>query len=150
MNEPTKDTESSEKQGISSALKYTLAITFLFTAAVAADFTMRGTRVLPEDPRFAVEGGDPERGREAILHYGCGACHTIPGIREATGRVGPQLIGLREQTYLAGVLPNSPENLISWILDPKGINPLTAMPNLPIMQSEARDIAAYLYQNPGR
>ncbi|HEU4643044.1 MAG TPA: hypothetical protein VFS44_11365, partial [Gemmatimonadaceae bacterium] len=28
-------------------------------------------------------GGDPARGRQAIGRYGCGACHTIPGVQGA-------------------------------------------------------------------
>ena len=30
-------------------------------------------------------GGDSGRGKQAILHYGCGTCHTIPGIEDANG-----------------------------------------------------------------
>ncbi len=32
----------------------------------------------------AVPGGNPDAGRVAIRAYGCGACHTVPGIRGVT------------------------------------------------------------------
>jgi cytochrome c1 len=75
---------------------------------------------------------------------GCGACHVIPGIRMAQGRVGPELRDLRRQVYIAGSLPNTPENLVAWVRQPQHIDPATAMPNLGLTQQDAADIAAYL------
>jgi cytochrome c2 len=90
-------------------------------------------------------GGDTARGRRAIERFGCGACHTIPGIDGARARVGPSLEGIAGRAYLAGRLPNTPDNLIRWIRDPQGIEPGNVMPNLGIGTRDARDIAAYLY-----
>ena len=42
-------------------------------------------------PRHRIAGGDPERGERAIMAYGCGSCHVIPGVPAAEGRVGPPL-----------------------------------------------------------
>jgi cytochrome c len=92
-----------------------------------------------------VAGGDPERGRAAIGKYGCGSCHTIAGIAEAHGLVGPILTGVGVRTYVAGVLRNTPDNLVRWIRNPKEVNQKTAMPVLGVSQQEATDIAAYLY-----
>jgi cytochrome c1 len=92
-----------------------------------------------------VTGGDPERGRETIRQKGCPTCHIIPGIREARGLVGPALDRFAERVYVAGVLPNTPENLVAWIRNPPGIDPLTAMPASGMSEAEARDVAAYLY-----
>ena len=64
-------------------------------------------------------GGDPERGKAAIHRYGCGACHTIPGIAGHGANVGPPLSELAARVYLAGVLPNTPENLVRWLRDQK-------------------------------
>jgi cytochrome c len=115
---------------------------------VAVDLGGRGFRQFPPETLWEVEGGEVEKGRLAIHRYGCGGCHVIPGIRAATGRVGPQLRDFRNQIYIAGVLPNIPENLVAWIENPKHFNPITAMPNLQVTPQEARDIAAYLYANP--
>ena len=95
--------------------------------------------------RQLTNGGEPERGRAAIVAYGCGACHEIPGVSGARGLVGPPLNNIGERTYLAGQLPNSSDNMIRWIRDPQGVESGTAMPNLNVTQTDARDIAAYLY-----
>lgn len=97
------------------------------------------------EPRYATGGGDPERGKEAIAQYGCGACHTIPGIPEAQGMVGPPLFFWARRTYIAGEVPNTPANLVRWIEAPQSIEPGTDMPNLGVTEGRARDIAAYLY-----
>jgi len=97
--------------------------------------------------KVVVSNGDPRRGEAAIRQYGCPACHTIAGISGGKPNVGPPLKQFAAHTYIAGVLTNSPENLVHWIQDPPGIDPLTAMPNLGVSEPAARDIAAYLYAN---
>jgi cytochrome c len=93
----------------------------------------------------AMTGGDPERGATIARKYGCQTCHTIPGVVGADGLVGPPLGGIAARSYLGGVLPNTPGNMIRWIRDPKGVDSLTAMPNTGVTESDARHIAAYLY-----
>ncbi|MCB8821797.1 c-type cytochrome [Microvirga rosea] len=90
-------------------------------------------------------GGRAHQGQIAIARYGCSGCHTIPGISRADGLVGPPLTSLPRRVYIAGVLKNSPDNLVRWIVDPRQINPQTAMPRTGISQAEARDVVAYLY-----
>jgi len=92
-----------------------------------------------------VAGGDAERGRRALAAYGCGGCHTIPGVPGARARVGPPLTDFADRAYVAGRLPNQPAELVRWIRDPQGVSPGTAMPNLGVGEAAARDIAAYLY-----
>ncbi|EHM02607.1 hypothetical protein HMPREF9946_00876 [Acetobacteraceae bacterium AT-5844] len=93
----------------------------------------------------ALTGGELERGPALITRYGCGGCHTVPGVPGANGRVAPPLEGLRQRIFLGGVLPNSAENLVNWIVDPRRFAPGTAMPATGANEAEARDIAAYLY-----
>jgi cytochrome c len=90
-------------------------------------------------------GGDVQRGKETLHVFGCTACHSIPGVRLARGKVGPKLEGLRERVYIAGVLPNTAENMIWWIQHPQEVDPKTAMPETGIGPADARDVAAYLY-----
>lgn len=90
-------------------------------------------------------GGDAKRGMTSIQKYGCGSCHTIPGIRGAHSLVGPDLSGVAGRVYIAGVLTNSPDHLVDWIRNPQAIDDKTAMPNLSVNVRDARDIAAYLY-----
>ncbi|HEX6533162.1 MAG TPA: c-type cytochrome [Gemmatimonadaceae bacterium] len=96
------------------------------------------------DARLAT-GGDPAHGRAAMLHYGCGACHTIPGVPGASSKVGPNLSGIASRMYIAGVLPNTPSNMMRWIEDPQGVDHLTAMPEMGVTPRDARDMASYLY-----
>ncbi len=70
-------------------------------------------------------GGDCARGREKIAYYGCGSCHTIPGVSGANGLVGPPLSGIGNRAYIAGVLPNESANMIRWIRDPQAVDKLT-------------------------
>jgi cytochrome c1 len=94
---------------------------------------------------MATVGGSPDRGAIAIDTYGCASCHTIPGIHGATATVGPPLTKMGLRSYVGGVLPNTPRNLVDWIQNPPGIDPKTAMPNLHVTESDARDIATYLF-----
>jgi cytochrome c2 len=100
------------------------------------------------DTAVALTGGDARRGKLLIVEMGCGGCHQIPGIGGADGRVGPNLSDLSERVYVAGMLQNTPENLIHWIRAPREVNPRTAMPDLGLDEEGARDIAAYLYAAP--
>jgi cytochrome c2 len=90
-------------------------------------------------------GGDAQRGEALVSAYGCGGCHSINGVPQASGKVGPPLTGIGSRVYLAGRLENRPENLIRWILDPRAIDPGTAMPPLGLSPRDARDVAAFLY-----
>jgi cytochrome c1 len=99
----------------------------------------------PSTPPPQVTNGDPDLGVEAIQRYGCGSCHVIPGVAGADGKVGPPLTDFSERGFIAGQLPNNADNLITWIEDPQGVEPGTAMPNLDVTEQDARDIAAYLF-----
>ncbi|NGM20095.1 c-type cytochrome [Roseomonas stagni] len=96
-------------------------------------------------PHLHVAGGDAARGRAAMTELGCGACHRIPGVGNARAMVGPPLDDYAQRGYVAGVLPNRPGNLVSFLLDPPSIRPGTAMPYLGLTDGQARDMAAYLY-----
>jgi cytochrome c len=89
--------------------------------------------------------GDVKRGMDLIKQYGCGGCHLIPGIANATGNVGPPLLHVGTRTYIAGFFSNSPENMALWIQDPQKALPGNAMPRMGVTQQDSRDIAAFLY-----
>jgi cytochrome c2 len=95
--------------------------------------------------RHITGGGDANNGKELIRRYGCSGCHSIPGVKDAKGLVGPPLDHLSKRIYLAGELPNTTENLMRWIQHPHEIHPRTAMPEMGVSDSDARDISAYLY-----
>ena len=112
-------------------------------AVVALTLAACGGRSGSETVAFT--GGDPATGAELAWAYGCGTCHTIPGVPSADMLVGPPLTEWATRSYVAGAVPNEPEHLIRWIQDPRSIEPLTAMPNLGVSEADARHIAAYLY-----
>jgi cytochrome c len=90
-------------------------------------------------------GGNARAGRDDIRKYGCYTCHTIPGVAGANGLVGPPLTGIAVRQYLAGELPNTPENMMRWIQHPHQVEPHTVMPEMNVSEQDSRDIAAYLY-----
>ena len=90
-------------------------------------------------------GGDFDAGTRAVSRYGCGSCHTIPGVAGAKGLVGPSLAGVGARLYVAGRLSNNPENLMHWIRHPASVTEKTLMPELGVTAQDAKDIAALLY-----
>jgi cytochrome c2 len=93
---------------------------------------------------------DPARGGAAVRARACGACHEIPTVPGARGRVGPSLDGFADRMLIAGAVPNTAGDLVKWLRDPAAIQPRTAMPALGLSEGEAQDIAAFLYTLRGR
>jgi cytochrome c len=100
---------------------------------------------MSEAEAATLTGGSATRGHALLRSYGCGSCHTIAGVDGANTLVGPPLTGMGERSYIAGVLVNTPGNMVRWIRDPRGVDSLTAMPSLGVTEQDARDMAAYLY-----
>jgi cytochrome c2 len=130
-----------ERRRKSEVLKLVAAC--VFACALAAVSACQQVEL--ERKAQAMTGGSPRRGKAAIGKYGCGTCHTIPGVAGASALVGPNLEQVASRMYVAGVLPNTPDNMIRWIQHPRDVDPLTAMPNLGVTDQDARDIAGYLY-----
>jgi mono/diheme cytochrome c family protein len=86
----------------------------------------------------------PGRGKVAIEQYACVTCHRIPGIVGPNAPVGPPLEGMGARARVAGLLPNTQENLVRFLREPQGVHPASAMPDLDVSERDARDIAAYL------
>jgi mono/diheme cytochrome c family protein len=104
----------------------------------------------PPDQRHFMPMADGARGKEAIERVGCGSCHTIPGVRWPQGKVGPTLAGLPERALIAGRLPNRPDVLAAYIRNAPALVPGSGMPAMPVSETEAQDIAAYLYEQGAR
>ncbi len=117
-------------------LRTVACITALFSACLAAR---------ADGPVYAIVGGNADRGAALIQAFGCGRCHTVPGIENAKGNVGPPLSRVGSRSFIAGLLPNTPPNLVRWLRFPQGVLPGNAMPDMGVDEAQARDIAAYLY-----
>ena len=124
-----------------------VAVALIAAILAAAALLVRGVQQRSQQRAVAVAmtSGDPGRAPALMTRYGCGGCHTIPGIPGAGGKVGPALQDLRSRVYVASGTRNTADNLIGFIVDPQRFSPRSAMPKTGITEAEARDVAAYLY-----
>lgn len=120
---------------------------FLLSAALLSMSSAcdRPSRTDVERAAALTSGGDARSGRIEIRKYGCNTCHEISGVPGARGLIGPPLDGIGQRYYIAGELPNTPDNLMLWIEHPRQVEPHTAMPEMGVTEQDSRDIAAYLY-----
>ncbi|MDQ3774678.1 MAG: cytochrome c oxidase subunit II [Pseudomonadota bacterium] len=104
-------------------------------------------RWLAHEATPAIEPADPffQRGLDAFLREGCGACHTIRGTG-AKGPHGPDLTHVGNRRSLAaGTLNNHVGTLAGWIADSQRIKPGNLMPSMSVfVGQELRAVAAYL------
>ena len=114
-----------------------------YAARVSADGAQDHTAAPTADAPLGA--ADAERGKMAIAQYACTTCHLVPGIVGPHAPVGPPLERIATREYIAGMLPNTVDNMLRWLRVPQEVNPRTAMPNLGVTERDARDIAAYLY-----
>jgi cytochrome c oxidase assembly factor CtaG/cytochrome c2 len=132
--------KESERRTLSSSVSF-MAFVYLSVASLVLSACASNA----DRQAAALTGGDPARGRAIVATYGCDTCHTIPGVRTATARVGPPLDGVATRVYIAGHVPNTPGNLQDFIRNPHRHDPLTVMPEAGVTEQDARDLAAYLY-----
>jgi mono/diheme cytochrome c family protein len=97
-----------------------------------------------EVPR-PLDDDDSPAGDVLLRQYACHSCHVIEGVVGPRIDVGPPLVDWPRRGYIAGVLPNTPENLARWILAPRDASPETLMPDLGVPPAHARAMAAFLF-----
>lgn len=103
----------------------------------------RGSRYIP--PYGATVAGNPQAGRQLVEARHCGVCHQISELSGASGVIGPPLDHFAARSFIAGRIPNTPPNLVTWIRAPQSVDPRTAMPSVGLGDRESRNVAAYLY-----
>jgi cytochrome c oxidase subunit II len=92
----------------------------------------------------ARSAGSVSRGREVFERAACISCHTVGGT-SATGRFGPDLTHLMSrETLAAGVLPNTRDNLRTWIKDPSVFKPGSLMPAMGFADDDLDAMTDYL------
>jgi cytochrome c oxidase subunit 2 len=114
-----------------------------------------GLRVIVEEPTAferwvaaqAAPPPEPEgaaaEGKALYARSACVGCHTIRGV--SAGVLGPDLTHFGSRTLFgAGLWPNEPQHLVSWLKDPPALKPGAKMPNLNLTDAEAQALAAYL------
>ena len=101
-----------------------------------------------DDPARKYAEHTPQRiahGQKLLAQYQCGSCHAIPGVAASRGMTGPSLESFGRRSYIAGQIPNRPEALARWIVQPRALVPGTTMPSMGASADDARDMAAYLH-----
>jgi cytochrome c len=120
-------------------------VALLVVAAAGAGLQYHREQVKVRDRAEAITGGSAARGQALFSAYGCGGCHSLTGVPQAHGQVGPPLDTIGARAMIAGKLDNTPDNLERWIRDPQSVTPGTAMPRMGVRADQARDLAAFLY-----
>lgn len=109
-----------------------------------ADYRLREAQRVAASAPAPLAAADAGRGKMTLNQYACVTCHAIPGVVGANAPVGPPLAGIGARGFIAGVLPNTSDNMVRWLRSPQSVDPLSAMPDLGVSEQDARDIAAYL------
>ena len=131
--EPRSKHRTLQVTGQASAL-----VMLLLTGSVACDARPAA------GPQDGTRKADPVLGQRLLTQYQCGSCHAIPGVAAARGIQGPSLAAFGKRSYIAGRIPNRPEALVRWIMQPSALAPDTLMPSMGVSPGDARDMAAYL------
>jgi cytochrome c oxidase subunit 2 len=97
------------------------------------------------DAAAPARGSLAEAGGQAFARGACIACHTIAGVPQARGTVGPNLthVGGRS-TLAAATLPNTEEWLRRWIINAPSLKPGSLMPAMPLPDDQVAALVAYL------
>lgn len=83
-------------------------------------------------------------GSQLFISKGCVNCHAVKGVN-TYNRTGPDLSHIGSRTSIAaGMLANTPENMVRWLRFTDTVKPGVAMPNLGLSQEEAEQLTAYL------
>ena len=83
-------------------------------------------------------------GKLVFISQACGGCHTVQGIPEAQGKVGPELTDWSDNPLIADTLTNTDENLRIWLKDPPAVKPASLMPNQNLTNNEINALINFL------
>ena len=87
--------------------------------------------------------GDASRGHQIFRELTCVNCHAIQG-SDTKGNAGPDLTHLASRRQLgSGIVPNTPENLRRWLIDPQQVKPGVLMPNFKLSEEQIDHLLAY-------
>jgi cytochrome c oxidase subunit 2 len=94
-------------------------------------------------PAVAANTGNGARGHEIFRELTCVNCHAIQGVAEKS-TAGPDLTHIASRRFLgAGVIPNTPDNLRRWLVNPQSVKPGVLMPNFQLSQEQLDHLVAY-------
>lgn len=129
-------------EGLWSTVAYLKAMPFM---TVAEHRELAGASADASCPRpTTAKAYSRERTQIMFRQYACDNCHIIGGMVGPKTHVGPSLENWRERKYIGGILPNTHDNLVRWIVAPQSISPHTLMPDLEVIEPHAEQMARYL------
>lgn len=122
-----------------------------FTAEARRDIA--AYLVPDEAPSEAKPSGDLEAGRKVLESKGCMTCHAFGGVAGLVA--SPLLVSLSPAELSRGkaLAPDlrhtrsrqNPSQTAAWLREPKAQKPDTAMPTIPLRDTEIRDVVAFLH-----
>ncbi len=78
------------------------------------------------------------KGKRLFMEKGCIGCHSVQGFEDYP-KAGPSLEKVADKL--------NPEWIVPWILNPREYDPHTYMPQAPVNEAQAKQIASYLWQS---
>jgi cytochrome c oxidase subunit 2 len=95
-------------------------------------------------PAAEPQDAKAQRGKALFQALSCAMCHAVQGTL-ANAQRAPDLTHVASRrTLAAGTLPNTPQDLRSWISDPQIHKPGTNMPATPLSNEDLDALVAYL------
>lgn len=87
----------------------------------------------------------PAQGKQVFVNSACIGCHSINGVPEAIGIIGPNLTHFASRgTFAGSIFPNDAEHLGRWLTDPPAMKPGSLMPSLGLTPDQVAALSAYL------
>lgn len=97
-----------------------------------------------QQPIPPIQNGPAAEGAKLFTRLTCANCHSVNSTNGQPS-VAPDLAHLAQRRTLgAGVLENTPANLLRWLKNPQAIKPGSLMPNLQLTDQQVQDLALYL------
>jgi cytochrome c oxidase subunit 2 len=94
-------------------------------------------------PAAAPQDADALAGEQVFMRQ-CAGCHAVRGT-EANGGHAPDLTHIASRRMLAaGMLDNTPDNLMRWIAHAQEVKPGARMPDIALSPQQALQLRAYL------
>ncbi len=132
------------------ALMPRLALTPQLARSIAAT-------LVPQEPAPPTRSlGDADAGRRLIEPLGCGTCHRFSGVPAIAAAPLPVPVPAAQLTRALALAPDlrytrgrfQPGALVSWLRAPAALKPDTLMPQIPLTEKQAQDLAAYILTAP--
>ena len=137
-------------------LRPNLVATMPRLALTEAEAKALAVELIAKENRLAPAPADAAAGRVLLDTRGCGTCHRFSGVPALKSSPIPVAMEPQQQADALLLAPDlrhtrvrfQPGALVPWLLHPRALKPDTPMPEIPLSEEQARQIAAYLLTAP--